>query len=201
MTKNHLEPFRHRICSKKQLILWKINILIFNMIRISKIILAISVVAMLSCACAKEGPSWFRGSYSFKTSGRVCVTEKDNPDAVAEWHDIHTESGQMHIVETDRKSGKMIVTMNVLTGDAVVFDAVAEGSTLVLSPVSRNISVSYGTSEAITVRASVEVGGTGTRYDDMLIFDLNYTGGYKTLDGKEYEIVETDASCIAELND
>lgn len=201
MTKYHQKAFRHRICSKKWLILWKINILIFNMIRISKIILAISLVAMVSWSCAKEGTPWFRGSYSFKTSGRVCVNEKDNPDAVAEWHDVQTESGQMHIVEVDRKSGKMKVTMNALAGDAIVFDAVADGGSLVLSPVSRNISVSYGSSEIITVRASVEVSGTGVRYGDMLIIDLEYKGGYKSLDGKEYEIVETDASCVAELND
>lgn len=129
------------------------------------------------------------------------MNEKDNPDAVAEWHDVQTESGQMHIVEVDRKSGKMKVTMNALAGDAIVFDAVADGGSLVLSPVSRNISVSYGSSEIITVRASVEVSGTGVRYGDMLIIDLEYKGGYKSLDGKEYEIVETDASCVAELND
>ena len=47
--------------------------------------------------------------------------------------------------------------------------------------------------------AAVTVSGYAERYTDALLFWIEYTGTY-TVDGVEYEIVDSDISCWAKEN-
>lgn len=114
---------------------------------------------------------------------------------------IASESGQMDIVVTDKAAGSMIVTMNVVGGTVVTFDASADGKTLILSPLSRQITLSPAnySSDAVRPVADVEISGYGERFDNIIIFRLEYKGNY-TFAGKKYEIVGSSIDCVAKQN-
>lgn len=164
--------------------------------RIIKISALVAVLAAVLCSCTKEGTGRFKGNYSFKTSGSISVREKDNPSADVIRLNLSDESGQMDILETDRTDGKMMVTMNVLSGPVLVFDAEADGGTLKLLPKSRILTVRHGV-EQLSVEVTVE--GTGSRYDNSVIFNMNYSGSYIRGD-VGYEIIESDVQCVAKMN-
>ena len=111
---------------------------------------------------------------------------------------IVAESGQMHILEdgTDR----MKVTMNITGGDPVVFEAVAGGDNITLSPVKRYITVSKDGSVGLPARCWMNVSGSGKRYEDMIIFNLTYQGDYNFED-IEGTITKSDINCIATVNE
>ncbi len=163
--------------------------------RILKIVAMAVLVAVALCSCAKEGPGRFKGNYSFKTSGTVSVREKGNGNAEISKVKLSDEQGQMNILKEDGDA--MIVTMNVLSGAVVVFDAEASGKEIRLQPVERVLSITHGLSSSINLNAVVS--GVGHRYDDTVIFELVYTGDYESF-GVEYEIVGSDVKCVARLN-
>lgn len=162
--------------------------------RILKIVAMAVVAAAALCSCAKEGPGRFKGNYSFKTSGTVSVREKGNEEAEAFTLKLPDEQGQMDILEAEGNG--MLVTMNILSGGVVVFNAEAEGKTITLLPVERVLSVKPG---VVQVSLDMSVEGSGQRYGDSVIFDLTCTGGYEEL-GVEYEITGSNVKCVAKLN-
>lgn len=162
--------------------------------RILKIVAMAVVAAAALCSCAKEGPGRFKGNYSFKTSGTVSVREKGNEEAEAFTLKLPDEQGQMDILEAEGNG--MLVTMNILSGGVVVFNAEAEGKTITLLPEERVLSVKPG---VVQVNMTVTVEGSAHRYGDSVIFDLAYTGKYEEL-GIEYEITGSDVKCVAKLN-
>ncbi len=108
---------------------------------------------------------------------------------------LSSESGQMNIIKTGDNS--VWVTMNIVGGDALTFNATAEGKTLTLEPATRMMSFRDGTR---TVSIKVTVSGTAEKHDDVAIFKLEYTGkGETTL--YDYEIKESDVKCVAKLNE
>lgn len=108
---------------------------------------------------------------------------------------LTSESGQMNIIKTGDNS--VIVTMNVVGGDALVFNGKAEGKVLTLDPAVRFVSFRDG---ANTVSLEITVSGTAEKHDDVAIFMLEYTGGGETT-LYDYKILASEVKCVAKLNE
>lgn len=172
---------------------------------------ALAVVASLLsfCSCEKEGVKLFDGNYSFKTSGILTiertakVSESDASAGILDIPDgnrtfrlaLTSESGQMNVIKTGDNS--VIVTMNVVGGDAFVFSGKAEGKVLTLDPSVRFVSFRDG---ANTVSLEITVSGTAEKHDDVAIFTLEYTGGGETT-LYDYKILASEVKCVAKLNE
>lgn len=171
--------------------------------------LAVVVSLMSLISCEKEGVKLFDGNYSFKTSGILTVertakvSESDASAGILDIPDgnrtfrlaLTSESGQMNIIKTGDNS--VIVTMNVVGGDALVFSGKAEGKVLTLDPAVRFISFRDG---ANTVSLEITVSGTAEKHDDVAIFTLEYTGGGETT-LYDYKILASEVKCVAKLNE
>lgn len=108
---------------------------------------------------------------------------------------LSAESGQMNIIRTGDDS--VWVTMNIVGGDALTFNAKAEGKTLTLEPATRMMNFRDGTR---TVSIKVTVSGTAEKHENVAVFRLNYAGkGETTL--YNYEIKESDVRCVAKVNE
>lgn len=172
---------------------------------------ALAVVASLMsfCSCEKEGVKLFDGNYSFKTSGILTiertakVSESDASAGILDIPDgnrtfrlaLTSESGQMNVIKTGDNS--VIVTMNVVGGEAFVFSGKAEGKVLTLDPAVRFVSFRDG---ANTVSLEITVSGTAEKHDDVAVFTLEYTGGGETT-LYDYKILASEVKCVAKLNE
>ncbi len=171
--------------------------------------LAVVVSLMSLISCEKEGVKLFDGSYSFKTSGILTVertakvSESDASAGILDIPDgnrtfrlaLTSESGQMNVIKTGDNS--VIVTMNVVGGDAFVFSGKAEGKVLTLDPAVRFVSFRDG---ANTVSLEITVSGTAEKHDDVAVFTLEYTGGGETT-LYDYKILASEVKCVAKLNE
>ena len=171
--------------------------------------LAVVVSLMSLISCEKEGVKLFDGNYSFKTSGILTVertakvSESDASAGILDIPDgnrtfrlaLTSESGQMNVIKTGDNS--VIVTMNVVGGDALVFNGKAEGKVLTLDPAVRFLSFRDG---ANTVSLEITVSGTAEKHDDVAIFTLEYTGGGETT-LYDYKILASEVKCVAKLNE
>ena len=171
--------------------------------------LAVVVSLMSFCSCEKEGVKLFDGNYSFKTSGILTiertakVSESDASAGILDIPDgnrtfrlaLTSESGQMNVIKTGDNS--VIVTMNVVGGEAFVFSGNAEGKVLTLDPAVRFVSFRDG---ANTVSLEITVSGTAEKHDDVAIFTLEYTGGGETT-LYDYKILASEVKCVAKLNE
>lgn len=171
--------------------------------------LAVVVSLMSFCSCEKEGVKLFDGNYSFKTSGILTiertakVSESDASAGILDIPDgnrtfrlaLTSESGQMSVIKTGDNS--VIVTMNVVGGEAFVFSGKAEGKVLTLDPAVRFVSFRDG---ANTVSLEITVSGTAEKHDDVAIFTLEYTGGGETT-LYDYKILASEVKCVAKLNE
>ena len=108
-----------------------------------------------------------------------------------------TESGQMHILE--KSGGEMVLTMNITGGDPVVVQSTVSGSTITLGKTKRFVPV-HDAGGVLFGYHDLELSGTGTRYDNMIVFDLAYEGLYKE-EGFEGEITASRINCIATENE
>ena len=108
---------------------------------------------------------------------------------------LTSESGQMNIIKTGDNS--VIVTMNIVGGDALVFSGKAEDKTLTLDPAVRFVHFRDGAS---TVSLEVTVSGIAERHDDVAIFTLEYAGKGETT-FYDYEIKRSDVKCVAKVNE
>lgn len=171
--------------------------------------LAVVVSLMSLISCEKEGVKLFDGNYSFKTSGILTVertakvSESDASAGILDIPDgnrtfrlaLTSESGQMNVIKTEDNS--VIVTMNVVGGDAFVFSGKAEGKVLTLDPAVRFVSFRDG---ANTVSLEITVSGTAEKHDDVAVFTLEYTGGGETT-LYDYKILASEVKCVAKLNE
>ena len=171
--------------------------------------LAVVVSLMSLISCKKEGVKLFDGNYSFKTSGILTVertakvSESDASAGILDIPDgnrtfrlaLTSESGQMNVIKTGDNS--VIVTMNVVGGDAFVFSGKAEGKVLTLDPAVRFVSFRDG---ANTVSLEITVSGTAEKHDDVAVFTLEYTGGGETT-LYDYKILASEVKCVAKLNE
>lgn len=172
---------------------------------------AVTATVMLT-SCEKEGNMLFRGYYSFKTSGvieveRTMTYPQDGTVTVDTLQiSLAAESGQMNILSSDDKAGKMFVTMNVIGGDAVVLDATTSGSDMTVGPSDRTISFLDGVDR---VSLNVSVNGTARKYENVVIFDLDYSGEGSVGDPNDgnavrygdYAILDSSVKCVAKEND
>lgn len=171
---------------------------------------AVLSAAVLLAGCSKEGPSRFKGNYSYSLSGTIdLVPEQSTGDsgnggtATEETPivlSVPSESGQMDIVTMDKSGGTMAVTLRPLTGGTVVFDAKADGKILVLEPAARRIMVNF--SDVLLggeATMDVEVSGTGEKFVDVVIFRLEYNGTC-THNGVTYRISGSSVDCVAKEN-
>lgn len=186
---------------------------VVNYMKMKPFVAALAVVASLLsfCSCEKEGVKLFDGNYSFKTSGILTIertAKVSESDASAEIParisdsgnrtfklPLTSESGQMNIIKTGDNS--VIVTMNIVGGDALVFNGKAEGKVLTLDPAVRFLSFRDG---ANTVSLEITVSGTAEKHDDVAIFTLEYTGGGETT-LYDYKILASEVKCVAKLNE
>lgn len=171
--------------------------------------LAVVVSLMSLISCEKEGVKLFDGNYSFKTSGILTVertakvSESDASAGILDIPDgnrtfrlaLTSESGQMNVIKTGDNS--VIVTMNVVGGDAFVFSGKAEGKVLTLDPAVRFVSFRDG---ANTVSLEITVSGTAEKHDDVAVFTLEYAGGGETT-LYDYKILASEVKCVAKLNE
>lgn len=107
---------------------------------------------------------------------------------------LSSESGQMNIVTTGENT--MIVTLNIVGGDVLVFDATVDGKKITLSPISRILTIK---DEGITFTVDATVEGMGEKYGDVVIFSLKYTGDTSYLI-YNYTITDSDVKCVAKVN-
>ena len=110
---------------------------------------------------------------------------------------IVTESGQMHILKKGGDS--LVVTMNITGGDPVVIPARSSGNTVTLGKIRRFVPV-YGSSDVIYYYHDLELTGSGTRYDNMIVFDLEYSGDYSDR-GFDGTVSSSRVKCIATENE
>lgn len=166
-------------------------------------IAATAAAAAMAMSCTKENAARFEGDYSFKTSGTVSAVPADTPEGTAAdtvTLSVLPESGQMNIIRDGKSRTDMVITMNIMGGDAVVFDRVnAEGLVLtLLQPyVTRRVSVETGSGIGY---ADVTVSGKAEKFTDVILFDLEYTG--TVTDGDTvYRITDSAVDCVAKEND
>lgn len=168
-------------------------------------IIAALAAAVVLAGCTKEGPSRFKGNYSYSLSGTVelvPVQSSEDPDAgdTTLVVSVPSEAGQMDIVTVDKSGGAMAVTMRPIAGGVVVFDARAEDKTLVLEPSSRRITLNF--SDVLVgseVKTEVDVSGFGEKFTDVVIFRLEYSGTC-IHNGVEYRISDSNVDCVAKEN-
>lgn len=110
------------------------------------------------------------------------------------------ESGQMHILNDN--GDEMILTMNITGGDPVVFSALYREGDLILSPTRRMVAIRPDDEEKSdeSVLCDMTVSGKGRRYDNMILFKLEYAGdySYEDMDGT---VSESRVDCIATQNE
>ena len=173
-----------------------------NMKKTTAFIFTIGAAAALLCGCTKEDAARFEGNYSFKTSGTVTLSPQGSEDAEQTetvQAKLISESGQMNIVKKGKSKSDMTITMNILAGDAVVFENVnADGMVLTLLEPYTERQLAIETTDG-TGTAYVSISGTAQKFTDVILFDLTYTGT-ATVNGVEYQISASDIDCIAQEN-
>lgn len=176
-------------------------------------IFALLAGALSFFSCTKDASEKMIGSYTYKTSGSVTLMAKAlvgldqttlaaykaagvNVDPVLVG--LYPEQGQMHIVESG-DNGKAIITFNDLLGNADVTDAEVDGSTVTIA--GTPVKAAQLTDGNGRIGAGMVVyTGKGTKYDDMLIIDLQYQGEF-TVNDVPMVVVASDVHCVAQSND
>ncbi|MDE5544440.1 MAG: hypothetical protein K2I83_03405 [Bacteroidales bacterium] len=172
--------------------------------KVANIVAGCLAAMLLLNSCSKE-TGRYKGSYSFKTSGELVlkvveVISDTLPVSVGDTLTLPLidEWGQMNVVVRDKGAKTMLVTMDVMGGDATAFEAEATESHITLLPKERYITLQILNN--ITQRTQVTVTGKGERYDNVLLFKLDYSGTLNAVSGK-YEILESRVECVAERNE
>ena len=89
--------------------------------------------------------------------------------------------------------------MSVAGGDILALYGSAQGKELVLDEQTRMVGVNLLGGEAISSKQEVTVEGSASRYEDIVLFNLEYSGTI-TVAGSEYDIIDSDVICRAKLN-
>lgn len=182
-----------------------INMKILNHKHVIVMLLVLASVLTFT-SCKKTKNELFKGYYSFKTSGVLTVEKKvcNSSGTVISVDEsemsLPTENGQMNILSVDNKTGEMIVTMNIVGGDVLKYDAIADDNTLTIDNQKRSIKLE----ELEFVPLTVTVSGIGKKYDQSVVLDLKYDGS-TTVTGigieTTYTITGSDINCVARSND
>lgn len=164
--------------------------------------IAAAVVSLAAfCSCTKQGPAFFQGSYGFVTSGTLsCSYEEENEEGNVEKKTIECpvapERGVLRIEPT---SDNAVLTMSTITGEALVFPAVIDGTQITLGSVRRTVMLTVdGTQKQVTV----DVSGKGYKTNGLLLLELSYKGepfivSRQFRDDVEYAIEGSNVNCVA----
>lgn len=165
---------------------------------------------LLFSGCSKDSTDAVPGTYTYKISGTVTLMPAQlagldaatlaaykaagiavDPVTVG----LYPEQGQMHIIED---GDRVIVTLNDILGNADVTTATVNGRTLTLA--GTDMKAAQLTDGIDKIGAGMVVyGGTGSRYDDMLIIDLQYQGQF-TVNDILMTVISSDVNCVAQSN-
>lgn len=156
-------------------------------------------------SCSKEGIGFFKGSYGFVTSGSVeCAGEYDLP--VIECP-LLRESGTLRI---EPKGNAAVLTMSSVLGDALVFDAVIEGTEITLKPVKRIITMEVQEDVVDKIKTiPVTMSGKGYKTNGLMVLDISYTSDDFDVNMKDglcvvaykYRISGSNVSCVANFRE
>lgn len=153
------------------------------------------------CSCSKQGLGFFQGSYGFVTSGILtCSYEAENEEGNVEKKEIECPvAPERGVLRIEPASDKAVLTMSTITGEAVVFPAVIDGTEITLGTVKRTVMLTVdGTQKLVTV----DVCGKGYKTNGLLLLELSYGGNPFTVsrqyrDDVEYSIVKSNVNCVA----
>lgn len=169
------------------------------------------VLAMASCS--KDGVKGFEGRYSYKISGKVALLPTDYVNASAEekqmmeamgitftpvWVPLYPEQGQMHINVKDKDDNLAIITFNDIFGNVCSAEANIESDVVTIVNDAEKTAVLTDGSEKIG-SGFVTWRGSGNRYGDQIIINLEYNGTM-TLNDTGMTIVESKVECVATKN-
>lgn len=112
---------------------------------------------------------------------------------------IVPKSGQMHVLADG--ADKVKLTLNVTAGTPVVFDGTVSDGVLSLVPSTQKVLI-YKDDAILDVLQDIllTVSGTGRRYENTLIIDLNYSGSFN-LGKVPCTVNSSSVKCIATLNE
>ncbi len=167
------------------------------------LVLALWPLLTLCTSCDKDTRQ-FTGAYSSKTSGLLTLRKTSETGLGADTLTVSLtpESGQMRIsqIKDDKDGYNLLVSVNLLGGDALSFRAKAKDGqiTLETTPHERFVQTRDDSNNQITL--SVTTGGSGQLYDDVIVFSLDYQGG-GTYNRGDYVIAESRVDCIATANE
>lgn len=171
--------------------------------RVTALVMALLPFLTVCTSCDKDVRQ-FTGTYSSKTSGLLTLrkTSATGPGADTLTVSLTPESGQMRIseIKDDKDGYNLLVSVNLLGGDALSFRAKAKDGqiTLETTPHERFVQTRDGGNNQMTL--SVTTGGSGQLYDDVIVFALDYRGG-GTYNRGDYVIMESRVDCIATANE
>lgn len=172
---------------------------------------ALLVCAQLFCGCSKDASDSITGSYTYKTSGTVTLMASQlagldaatlsayraagiNVDPVIVG--LYPEQGQLHIL--DNGDGSVVLTFNDILGNADVTTGRITGESLAID--GGDIKAARLTDGNEKIGAGMVVfTGTGKKYDDMLLIDLEYKGEF-TVNGINMTVIGSDVNCVAQAN-
>lgn len=171
--------------------------------------LAIALWSILSlCTACDKDVRQFKGAYSSKTSGSLVLrkaisAEQDSlllPDTLTV--SLSPESGQMRIseIKDDQDGYNLLVSVNLLGGDALSFRAKADGDDITLETTPHERYLQANISGNLKMTLGVTTGGSGRIYDDVIVFALDYQGGGHYLN-VPYVIIDSHVDCIATSNE
>lgn len=171
--------------------------------RVTALVMALLPFLTVCTSCDKDVRQ-FTGTYSSKTSGLLTLRKTSTTGTGADTLTVSLtpESGQMRIseIKDDKDGYNLLVSVNLLGGDALSFRAKAKDGqiTLETTPHERFVQTRDGGNNQMTL--SVTTGGSGQLYDDVIVFALDYRGG-GTYNRGDYVIMESRVDCIATANE
>lgn len=165
-----------------------------------KYILALcAVAALILAACNKDPLKSLTGSYTYKISGilRVTDTSSVNPaeGSVRDTVDVNlaVEQGQMHIVPD---GDGVIVTFNDILGSVDVAHGSLDGDVI---SVEGTFPKQISTTSGFIASGNVEYVGKGFKRDGTIILNLDYRGSLSS-PGSTMPIIGSNVNCVAQEN-
>ena len=195
-----------------------------------KLTMLFLAVSCLLCACTRQGPALYRGSYSFKTGGSIDVSgevldivrDTVKTDTIITGLVFKDTSYRYHIVNDTLGKHDTTFTRRLLSEKGQMHIVSAGGDSLVVTmnitggdPLVFSAVVSDGRLSLLPSRRSVSLSGeslfkveslevrasgSGRRLEDVLIFDMDYRGEYES-DGFEGRITSSNIKCVATENE
>lgn len=164
-----------------------------------KIVFLLSVTIVLLSSCDKEGPSLFKGDYSFKTSGSVIAETVTSPADSVSVYTIRVphEVGQLNIAPYG--SDSLLIVMNIMGGDVITTTACTNSNHIIFTPYSRN-AFPLNISADKSINCDILVKAEGTMYDkNLLVLNMTYEGTAE-LDSVQYNITGIDITTACTRN-